>query len=89
MTDCALPECSRPPTSVLRLLPRRDVPPICDVIRRACAWPGRAEPISMHVCDYHRSDVAKVAHVVLSETPLGDKTATRIVKPDPETEARP
>ena len=40
----------RPAQMRLRILPRRDVKPLTDAVRRALAWPGQAEPIWIATC---------------------------------------
>ena len=40
----------RPAQVRYRVVPRRDVEPFNDAIRRALAWPGQADPIWIHSC---------------------------------------
>lgn len=67
---CALSDCTRPAESVLRILPRRTEQPCCQIVARALAWPGQAEPISVPVCDRHRAAVKAAARVTFLETPI-------------------
>lgn len=69
-TPCCV--CKASPMVAYRLIPRRDVEPLTDEIRRALAWPGVAAPCEVRACGdaAHQRQARSQGVTVLSVTPL-------------------
>lgn len=76
MTPCCA--CDKPAACHLRIVPRRDVEPLTDAMRRAVAWPGAAEPCSVPYCGAMAcKDVVRArSAVVLGEAPIEETQST-------------
>jgi hypothetical protein len=76
MTSCCA--CSAAAGALLRIVPRRDCEPLNDAMRRAVAWPGAAEPVSVPYCGAPscKDAVRARSSVVLGEMPITEPTET-------------
>jgi hypothetical protein len=81
---CALPDCSRPAVAVWRLRPRRDREPLCPEIRRATAWPGQSQPVSVAACSKCSGQVREAAIVVLGVTHVEEPVAAVVTEGEGE-----
>jgi hypothetical protein len=81
---CAVTGCSRPATVVYRMRPRRDREPLTPEIRRATAWPGQSQPVSIASCGPCSGKVRDSAIVVLGVTHVDEPKAVVVTEGEGE-----
>jgi hypothetical protein len=77
---CAVTGCSRPATVVYRMRPRRDREPLTLEIRRATAWPGQSQPVSVASCGPCSGKVRDAAITVMRVTHVEEPVAVVVTE---------